>query len=98
MRLSRSHRLCRNALAIGLFAIAVAHIHPAKSNYALIMAPNVPPCAPPNFNFASLPNFLKNPSLEAAGPNGASTTITTNVPGGAGNSAAANWTLFTNVV
>ena len=55
-----------------------------------------PQCPPPGFNPAAHPNLLKNPSFEFVGPNGASTTITTNVPGGAGNSAAANWTLFTN--
>lgn len=42
------------------------------------------------------PNLLANPSFQNVGPNGSSTTVTTAVPGGAGNSAAANWTLFTS--
>lgn len=42
------------------------------------------------------PNYLANPTFNNVGPNGSTTSITTSVPGGAGNSAAANWTLFTN--
>jgi hypothetical protein len=42
------------------------------------------------------PNYLSNPTFNTVGPNGSPTTVTTAVPGGAGNSAAANWTLFTN--
>ncbi|MGZ3419065.1 MAG: hypothetical protein ACXVEE_14435 [Polyangiales bacterium] len=45
---------------------------------------------------AAQPNLLQNPSFQNAGPLGSSTTVTTSVPGGAGYSAAANWTLFTN--
>ncbi len=41
-------------------------------------------------------NYLQNPEFDTVGPNGSSTTITTNVGGGAGYSAAASWTLFTN--
>ncbi len=41
-------------------------------------------------------NNLNNPEFDTVGPNGSSTTITTKVKGAAGNSAAANWTLFTN--
>jgi hypothetical protein len=41
-------------------------------------------------------NLLANPGFELVGPSGPQTTITTAVPGGAGNSAAASWTLFTN--
>lgn len=42
------------------------------------------------------PNLLSNPTFATVGPNGASTSITTVAPGGAGSSAAADWTLFTN--
>lgn len=42
------------------------------------------------------PNYLANPTFNSVGPNGSPTNVTTVVPGGAGNSAAANWTLFTN--
>jgi hypothetical protein len=42
------------------------------------------------------PNLLRNPQFATVGPSGASTSITTVVPGGAGNSAAQSWTLFTN--
>jgi hypothetical protein len=42
------------------------------------------------------PNLLQNPTFATVGPNGPVTSTTTLVPGGAGNSAAANWTLFTN--
>jgi hypothetical protein len=41
-------------------------------------------------------NLLANPGFEIVGPSGSPTTVTTVVPGGAGNSAAAWWTLFTN--
>lgn len=41
-------------------------------------------------------NLLANPGFETVGPNGSPTTVTTVVPGGAGNSSAASWTLFTN--
>jgi hypothetical protein len=41
-------------------------------------------------------NLLANPGFEVVGPSGSPTTVTTVVPGGAGNSAAAAWTLFTN--
>lgn len=41
-------------------------------------------------------NLLANPGFEVVGPSGSPTTVTTVVPGGAGNSAAASWTLFTN--
>ncbi|WP_224368840.1 hypothetical protein [Hyalangium versicolor] len=41
-------------------------------------------------------NYLTNPTFNTVGPNGTPTTVTTAVAGGAGNSAAANWTLFTN--
>jgi hypothetical protein len=41
-------------------------------------------------------NLVANPGFETIGPSGSPTTVTTVVPGGAGNSAAASWTLFTN--
>lgn len=41
-------------------------------------------------------NYLVNPSFDTAGPEGSPITVTTAVAGGAGNSAAANWTLFTS--
>lgn len=41
-------------------------------------------------------NLLANEAFDHVGANGASTTITTQIPGGAGNSAAKGWTLFTN--
>jgi hypothetical protein len=50
-------------------------------------------------DFASVqnsPNLLANPTFATVGPSGTSTSITTGVPGGAGSSAAASWTLFTN--
>lgn len=42
------------------------------------------------------PNLLDNPSFDAVGPSGSPVTVITAVPGGAGNSAAAFWTMFTN--
>ncbi|HVE87093.1 MAG TPA: hypothetical protein VND93_29765 [Myxococcales bacterium] len=42
------------------------------------------------------PNLLYNPTFANAGPSGSYTDVTTVVPGTAGNSAASNWTLFTN--
>jgi hypothetical protein len=42
------------------------------------------------------PNLLSNPTMAQPGPNGSYTDVTTLVPGGAGNSASASWTLFTN--
>lgn len=42
------------------------------------------------------PNLLQNQIFQSVGPSGSSTSATTVVPGGAGNSAAASWTLFTN--
>lgn len=44
----------------------------------------------------STPNVLANPDFKIVGPSGSSTSVITSVPGGAGNSAAASWTLFTN--
>jgi hypothetical protein len=41
-------------------------------------------------------NLLANPGFEVVGPSGSPTNATTVVPGGAGSSAAASWTLFTN--
>jgi hypothetical protein len=41
-------------------------------------------------------NLLANPGFEFVGPSGSPTSVTTAVPGGAGSSAAASWTLFTN--
>ena len=41
-------------------------------------------------------NLLANPGFEVVGPSGSPTTVTTAIPGGAGNSAANFWTLFTN--
>lgn len=42
------------------------------------------------------PNLLQNPTFVNVGPLGPVTSTVTAVPGGAGPSAAANWTLFTN--
>lgn len=42
------------------------------------------------------PNLLSNPSYDTVNPNGNPVTVTTSVPGGAGGSAAADWTMFTN--
>ena len=42
------------------------------------------------------PNLLSNPTMATVGPSGTYTDVTTAVPGGAGNSASASWTLFTN--
>ncbi|MCP3137061.1 hypothetical protein [Pyxidicoccus xibeiensis] len=41
-------------------------------------------------------NLLSNPSFDTANPNGNPVTTITQVPGGAGWSAAADWTMFTN--
>ncbi|MFP2928810.1 hypothetical protein ACLESO_27160 [Pyxidicoccus sp. 3LG] len=42
------------------------------------------------------PNLLANPSYDTPNPNGNPVTTITQVPGGAGWSAAADWTMFTN--
>ncbi|HYV49578.1 MAG TPA: hypothetical protein VFA20_32185 [Myxococcaceae bacterium] len=42
------------------------------------------------------PNYLANPSFQNVGPLGSSTTVTLSAPGGAGASAADQWTLFMN--
>ncbi len=42
------------------------------------------------------PDFLSNPSFDTANPNGNPVTVMTQVPGGAGWSAASDWTMFTN--
>ena len=47
-------------------------------------------------SLAHAANLLSNSSFNTVGPLGPSTTITTLVPGGAGFSAAQDWTLFTN--
>jgi hypothetical protein len=42
------------------------------------------------------PNLLSNPSYDTVNPHGNPVTVTTPVPGSAGWSAAADWTMFTN--
>ena len=44
----------------------------------------------------STPNVLLNSNFKTVGPSGAFTAVTTAAGGAAGNSAAAQWTLFTN--
>ncbi|QSQ21438.1 hypothetical protein JY651_40665 [Pyxidicoccus parkwayensis] len=43
-----------------------------------------------------MPNLLKNPDFDTLSGNTVSVTTSVSVPGGAGVSAAANWTLFAN--
>lgn len=44
----------------------------------------------------SAPNLLANASFDNVGPSGSPVSVITAAPGGAGNSAAASWTMFTN--
>jgi len=101
MRMSKLATRYKIALVmLAVSAVTVSAQLNADANFsgrASLLPVSAVQCPPPGFNPAAHPNLLKNPSFELVGPNGPATTITTNVPGGAGNSAAANWTLFTNV-
>jgi len=59
-------------------------------------SPPAPDVAQSEEGLCAQPNYLANPSFQNVGPLGSSTTVTLTAPGGAGNSAADQWTLFMN--